>query len=171
MLFVYIVSLISYKASFHNLCLLLSGCSQFSEEEKRKVQDKVIGEVDKWMERFDCLVKAGLDYNVVTEVVKRAPHILSRPKDVIEKKINLLKDYLGYPVESLVESPTYLCYSMERINQRFSMYIWLRERDAVVPRLTLGTIVGISNTRFLSYFVNSHPEGPATWESIKKSST
>ncbi|XP_048627373.1 ATP-dependent (S)-NAD(P)H-hydrate dehydratase isoform X2 [Brassica napus] len=27
-----------------------------SEEEKRKVQDKVIGEVDKWMERFDCLV-------------------------------------------------------------------------------------------------------------------
>ena len=56
MLFVYIVSLISYKASFHNLCLLLSGCSQFSEEEKRKVQDKVIGEVDKWMERFDCLV-------------------------------------------------------------------------------------------------------------------
>ncbi|CAN6811772.1 unnamed protein product [Brassica oleracea var. botrytis] len=30
--------------------------SQFSEEEKRKVQDEVIGEVDKWMERFDCLV-------------------------------------------------------------------------------------------------------------------
>uniref|UniRef100_A0A0D3B1X2 ATP-dependent (S)-NAD(P)H-hydrate dehydratase n=1 Tax=Brassica oleracea var. oleracea TaxID=109376 RepID=A0A0D3B1X2_BRAOL len=29
---------------------------QFTEEEKRKVQDKVIGEVDKWMERFDCLV-------------------------------------------------------------------------------------------------------------------
>ncbi|XP_013628186.1 PREDICTED: ATP-dependent (S)-NAD(P)H-hydrate dehydratase-like isoform X2 [Brassica oleracea var. oleracea] len=27
-----------------------------SEEEKRKVQDEVIGEVDKWMERFDCLV-------------------------------------------------------------------------------------------------------------------
>ncbi|CAN6811758.1 unnamed protein product [Brassica oleracea var. botrytis] len=30
--------------------------SQFTEEEKRKVQDKVIGEVDKWMEIFDCLV-------------------------------------------------------------------------------------------------------------------
>ncbi|XP_009101625.1 transcription termination factor MTEF18, mitochondrial isoform X1 [Brassica rapa] len=132
---------------------------------------KFQGRGDELQERFDCLVKAGLDYNVVTKVVKRAPHILSRPKDVIEKKINLLKDYLGYPVESLVESPTYLCYSIERINQRFSMYIWLRERDAVVPRLTLGTIVGISNTRFLSYFVNSHPEGPATWESIKKSST
>ncbi|CAN6806259.1 unnamed protein product [Brassica oleracea] len=47
---------ISYKASLHNLYVLLSGFSQFTEEEKRKVQDKVIGEVDKWMERFDCLV-------------------------------------------------------------------------------------------------------------------
>ncbi|CAH8271588.1 unnamed protein product [Arabidopsis lyrata] len=30
--------------------------SQLSEEDQRKVQDKVLGEVDKWMERFDCLV-------------------------------------------------------------------------------------------------------------------
>ena len=50
------VGFVSYKASLHNLYFLLSGFSQFTEEEKRKVQDKVIGEVDKWMERFDCLV-------------------------------------------------------------------------------------------------------------------
>ncbi|KAF8077477.1 hypothetical protein N665_1034s0016 [Sinapis alba] len=30
--------------------------SNFSEEERRQVQEKVVGEVDKWMERFDCLV-------------------------------------------------------------------------------------------------------------------
>ncbi|CAA0403589.1 unnamed protein product [Arabidopsis thaliana] len=30
--------------------------SQLSEEDKREVQDKVLGEVGKWMERFDCLV-------------------------------------------------------------------------------------------------------------------
>lgn len=30
--------------------------SQLSEEDQRKVQDKVLGEVDKWLERFDCLV-------------------------------------------------------------------------------------------------------------------
>ncbi|XP_013727724.2 ATP-dependent (S)-NAD(P)H-hydrate dehydratase isoform X1 [Brassica napus] len=30
--------------------------SHFSEEEKRQVQERVVGEVDKWMERFDCLV-------------------------------------------------------------------------------------------------------------------
>ncbi|KAJ0230270.1 ATP-dependent [Hirschfeldia incana] len=30
--------------------------SNCSEEERRQVQEKVVGEVDKWMERFDCLV-------------------------------------------------------------------------------------------------------------------
>ncbi|XP_010492965.1 PREDICTED: ATP-dependent (S)-NAD(P)H-hydrate dehydratase-like [Camelina sativa] len=30
--------------------------SQLSEEDQRTVQDKVLGEVNKWMERFDCLV-------------------------------------------------------------------------------------------------------------------
>ncbi|CAA7057343.1 unnamed protein product [Microthlaspi erraticum] len=135
-------------------------------------QKKFQGRGDELQERFDCLVKAGLDYNVVTKVVKRAPHILSRPKDVIEKKISLLTDYLGYPIESLVESPTYLCYSVERIHKRFSMYIWLRERsEAVTLRLTLGTIVGVSNPRFVAYFVITHPEGPATWERIKNAST
>lgn len=43
-------SLISYLYEWY------SGRSQLSEEDQRKVQDKVLGEVDKWMERFDCLV-------------------------------------------------------------------------------------------------------------------
>ncbi|EOA19516.1 hypothetical protein CARUB_v10002409mg [Capsella rubella] len=30
--------------------------SQLSEEDQRTVQEKVLGEVNKWMERFDCLV-------------------------------------------------------------------------------------------------------------------
>ncbi|CAN6993239.1 unnamed protein product, partial [Brassica oleracea var. botrytis] len=30
--------------------------SHFSEEERRQVQEKVVGEVEKWMEIFDCLV-------------------------------------------------------------------------------------------------------------------
>ncbi|CAN8246064.1 unnamed protein product [Cochlearia groenlandica] len=150
--------------------LLKLGYVENSEEMVTALK-KFQGRGDELQERFNCLVKAGLDYNVVTEVVKRAPHILSRPKDIIEKKIKILTEYLGYSVESLVESPTYLCYSMKRIHQRFSMYIWLREREAVMPKLTLGTIVGISNTRFIAYFVVNHPEGPATWESIKKAST
>ncbi|XP_010441783.1 PREDICTED: transcription termination factor MTEF18, mitochondrial [Camelina sativa] len=149
--------------------LLKLGYVENSDEMVRALK-KFQGRGDELQERFDCFVKAGLDYNVVTQLVKRAPHILNRPKDIIEKKINMLTDYLGYPIESLIESPTYLCYSLERIHQRFSMYIWLRKRDAVIPRLTLGTIVGISNTLFVSYVVRTHPQGPANWENIKKAS-
>lgn len=29
---------------------------KFSEEDKREVEERVVGEVDKWMDRFDCLV-------------------------------------------------------------------------------------------------------------------
>ncbi|KAG7536371.1 Transcription termination factor mitochondrial/chloroplastic [Arabidopsis suecica] len=150
--------------------LLKLGYVENSDEMVRALK-KFQGRGDELQERFDCFVKAGLDYNVVSQLIKRAPHMLNRPKGIIEKKINMLTDYLGYPIESVIESPTYLCYSMERIHQRFSMYIWLKERDAAMPRLTLGTIVGISNTLFVSYFVNTHPEGPATWENIKKAST
>ncbi|VYS69341.1 unnamed protein product [Arabidopsis thaliana] len=150
--------------------LLKLGYVENSDEMVRALK-KFQGRGDELQERFDCFVKAGLDYNVVRQLVKRAPHILNRPKDIIEKKIIMLTDYLVYPIESVIESPTYLCYSMKRIHQRFTMYIWLRERDAVIPRLTLGTIVGISNTLIVSYFVNTHLEGPATWENIKKAST
>ncbi|EOA15133.1 hypothetical protein CARUB_v10028508mg [Capsella rubella] len=149
--------------------LLKLGYVENSDEMVRALK-KFQGRGDKLQERFDCFVKAGLDHNVVTQLVKRAPHILNRPKDIVEKKISMLTGYLGYPIESLVESPTYLCYSMERIHQS-SMYIWLRKNDAVIPRLTLSTIVGVSNTRFVSYFVLTHPQGLATWESIKKTST
>ncbi|AED95206.1 mitochondrial transcription termination factor-related / mTERF-like protein [Arabidopsis thaliana] len=150
--------------------LLKLGYVENSDEMVRALK-KFQGRGDELQERFDCFVKAGLDYNVVSQLVKRAPHILNRPKDIIEKKIIMLIDYLVYPIESVIESPTYLCYSMKRIHQRFTMYIWLRERDAVIPRLTLGTVVGISNTLIVPYFVNTHPEGPATWENIKKAST
>lgn len=51
--------------------------SQFSEEEKRKVEDKVIGEVDKWMERFDCLVIGpGLGRDPFLLVQDSSHHIL-----------------------------------------------------------------------------------------------
>ncbi|GLT53072.1 hypothetical protein SLA2020_263680 [Shorea laevis] len=100
-------------------------------------------------------------------IVKQAPMVLNQSKDMIEKKIDCLRNYLGYPLESVVAFPAYLCYDMERIRQRFSMYVWLRERGAAKPTLSLSTLLACSDARFERYFVNVHPEGPAMWESIK----
>ncbi|ESQ55398.1 hypothetical protein EUTSA_v10024740mg [Eutrema salsugineum] len=142
-----------------------------NSDEMVKALKRFRGRGDQLQERFDCLVKAGLNHNVVTEMIKHAPMILNLSKDVIEKKIHSLTELLGYPIESLVSFPAYLCYDMQRIHHRFSMYLWLRERDAAKPLLSPSTILTCGDARFVRYFVNVHPEGPAIWKSINQSST
>ncbi|KAJ0239295.1 Mitochondrial transcription termination factor family protein [Hirschfeldia incana] len=142
-----------------------------NSDEMVKALKQFRGRGDQLQERFDCLVNAGLNHNTVAEIIKHAPIVLNLSKDVIEKKIHSLTELLGYPIESLVSFPAYLCYDMQRIHQRFSMYSWLRERDAARPMLSPSTILTCGDARFVKYFVNVHPEGPAVWKSINQSST
>lgn len=141
-----------------------------NSEEVTKALKQFRGRGDQLQERFDCLVQAGLDSNVVRNIVKRAPMVLNQSKDVLEKKIDYLKNYLCYPLESVVAFPAYLCYDMGRINHRCKIYVWLRERGVAKPTLSLSTILACSDAKFEKYFVDVHPEGPAMWESLKKSS-
>ena len=138
-----------------------------NSDEMTKALKQFRGREDQLQERFDCLVQAGFDSNGAVSIVKRAPMVLNYSKDMIEKKIDCLRSYLGYPLESIVGFPAYLCYDIERIRQRFSMYVWLRERGAAKPTLSLSTLLACSDARFQRYFVDVHPEGPAMWESIK----
>lgn len=139
-----------------------------NSEEMMKALKQFRGRGDQLQERFDCLVQAGLDCNVVKNMIKHAPSVLNQSKDVLEKKIDWLKNCLGYPLESIAVFPTYLCYDVERINLRFSMYAWLREQGAAKSRLSLSTLLACSEERFVKYFVIVHPEGPAMWESFQK---
>ncbi|XP_022715433.1 transcription termination factor MTEF18, mitochondrial-like isoform X2 [Durio zibethinus] len=140
-----------------------------NSDEMLKALKQFRGRGDQLQERFDCLVNAGLDCNDVKNLIRHAPMVLNQSRDVIEKKIDCLKNWLGYPLESVVAFPAYLCYDMERINHRFSMYVWLRERGAAKAMLSLSTILACSDARFVKYFVKVHPEGPTKWEGIKKS--
>ncbi|RVW81870.1 Transcription termination factor MTEF18, mitochondrial [Vitis vinifera] len=109
------------------------------------------GRGDQLQERFDCLVQAGLDCNVVSNMIKQAPSVLNQTKYVIEKKIDCLRNCLGYPLQSVVAFPSYLCYDIERINLRFSMYVWLRDKGAAKSNLSLSTILACSDARFVKY--------------------
>ncbi|KAK7276487.1 hypothetical protein RIF29_17627 [Crotalaria pallida] len=139
-----------------------------NSEEMAKALKRFRGRGDQLQERFDCLVEAGLEYNTAIEMIKRAPMILNQSKVVIEKKIDFLRNTLGYPLECVVGFPVYLCYDLERIFLRFSMYVWVRERNAANPMLALSTILASSDERFEKYFVNPHPEGPTIWEALKR---
>ncbi|GMJ08450.1 hypothetical protein like AT4G19650 [Hibiscus trionum] len=139
-----------------------------NSDEMLKALKQFRGRGDKLQERFDCLVNAGLDSDIVKNLIRHAPMVLNLSKDVLEMKIDCLKNWLGYPLDSILEFPAYLCYGMERINQRFSMYTWLRKKGAAKATLSLSTILACSDARFVKYFVEVHPEGPAKWASLKK---
>ncbi|KAK7300431.1 hypothetical protein RJT34_11275 [Clitoria ternatea] len=146
--------------------LLKLGYAENSEEMEKALK-AFRGRGDQLQERFDCLVEAGLDYNSVIEMIKRTPVILNQNKSVIKKKIDFLRNVLDYPVECLVGFPSYFCHDLKKIIERLSMYAWLKERNAVNPKLTLSTIVSSNNKRFVKYFVNVHPQGPTVWKSLK----
>ncbi|CAI9114178.1 OLC1v1014837C1 [Oldenlandia corymbosa var. corymbosa] len=137
-----------------------------NSDEMAKALKKFRGRGDQLQERFDCLVEAGLDSNVVSDMIKQAPTAINQSKDVLEKKIDFLKSS-GYPLESLASFPSYLCYDIERIQRRFSMYTWLLEKGAAKPMLSLSTLLACSDARFMKYYVDVHPEGPVKWESLK----
>ncbi|XP_023519412.1 transcription termination factor MTEF18, mitochondrial-like [Cucurbita pepo subsp. pepo] len=139
-----------------------------NSDELAKASKQFRGRGDQLQERFDCLVNAGLDCHVVTNIVRHAPMVLNQSKDVIQEKIDCLRNCLGYPLHTIAAFPVYLCYNMERINTRFSMYRWLRDKGAAKPNLSLSTVLACSDARFVKYFVDVHPEGPSMWESCKK---
>ncbi|KAI5664449.1 hypothetical protein M9H77_23772 [Catharanthus roseus] len=139
-----------------------------NSDEMTKALKKFRGRGDQLQERFDCLVQAGLDYNVVADMIKQAPTVLNQSKEVLEKKISFLKSS-GYPIESIVTFPAYLCYDMERIHRRISMYLWLREKGLAKPMVSVSTLLACADARFMKYFVYIHPGGPAMWEHLRKS--
>ncbi|KAI3927326.1 hypothetical protein MKW98_008028 [Papaver atlanticum] len=141
-----------------------------NSDELVKALKRFRGRGDQLQERFDCLVNAGLDFHDVCKMIKDAPQVLNQSKDVIEMKIKHLVNDLRYPVQDLVAFPRYLCYDIERVKLRFSMYVWLREKG-VVGKMTLSTILVSSHARVIKYLVNLHSEGPAVWETLKKESS
>ncbi|XWS43221.1 hypothetical protein CRYUN_Cryun16bG0084000 [Craigia yunnanensis] len=118
-------------------------------------------------ERFDSIVNAGLDKEDVSEMVSVSPQILNQSKAVIQSKIDILVNELGYPLSTLVSFPSYLSYAIQRVGLRLAMYNWLKDQEKVEPDLALSTIVACSDKIFLSQYVNHHPSGPPVWQDLK----
>ncbi|XP_020582281.1 transcription termination factor MTEF18, mitochondrial-like [Phalaenopsis equestris] len=149
-----------------------------NSDEMARVLKKFRGRGDQLQERFDFLVEIGLDCHTATEMIKLVPPVLNQSIDVLDKKSAYLLNDLGYPLEALAAFPTYLCYNLDKIKLRFSMFQWLKEngisfstknRKLVSSTVALSTVLACSDARFFKYFVNLHPKGPEEWERLKGS--
>ncbi|KAE8726598.1 transcription elongation factor A protein 2-like [Hibiscus syriacus] len=118
-------------------------------------------------ERFDSIVNAGLDKAAVSEMVSVSPQILNQSKAVIQSKIDVLANELGYPLSSLVTFPSFLSYTTQRVRLRLAMYNWLKDHKKADPDLALSTIVACSDKVFMNQYVNHHPSGPLVWQDLK----
>ncbi|KAM1948320.1 hypothetical protein ACFX15_008522 [Malus domestica] len=128
----------------------LLGIGFVENSDKMKNALKVFrGKGTELKERFDCIVNAGLTSEDVCEMIKVSPQILNQRKDVLEMKIDFLVNHLGYPVSSLVDFPSFLAYRIERVNLRVSMYNWLKGQGTADSKLALGTIIAMSDAKFL----------------------
>ena len=112
-------------------------------------------------------MNAGLDKEDVSEMVMVSPQILNQTKAVIQSKIDILVNELGYPLSSLVSFPTYLAYTTQRVRLRLAMYNWLKNQAKVKLDPSFSTIVSLSDKSFLSLYVNRHPSGPQVWHDLK----
>ncbi|KAJ6832314.1 transcription termination factor MTEF18, mitochondrial-like [Iris pallida] len=137
-------------------------------KEMQKALSMFRGKGDELQDRFDFLVKCGLDQNDVCNMIKVAPHILNQKVDVLEKKVNFLVHNLGLPLSSLVAFPSYMSYTVERVKLRFFMYNWLKERGKAKPALALSSVLACSDKVFAKLFISHHPQALEVWENYKK---
>jgi hypothetical protein len=126
------------------------------------------GSGEKFQERFDCIVEAGVSRKDVCEMIKASPQILGQSKDVLEMKIDFLVNKVGYPVSYLVTFPSYLNFTTQRVELRLAMYNWLKDQGKSVPMLSLRSLISLSDKKFINEYVNSHPRGPEIWQNLKK---
>ncbi|XP_008777252.1 transcription termination factor MTEF18, mitochondrial-like isoform X2 [Phoenix dactylifera] len=120
--------------------------------EKSKEMEKALkvfrGKGSELQDRYDFLVKTGLDPNDVSNMIKLAPQILNQKIDVLQSKIDFLVNNLGYPLSSLIAFPAYMSYTVERVKLRFLMYTWLRDRGKARPSLALSSFLACSDKIF-----------------------
>ncbi|KAG6468327.1 hypothetical protein ZIOFF_073003 [Zingiber officinale] len=141
------------KLVTHYPSLLVGGVSANFHKVLGKL--KSLGRGDQLKERLVVLVNAGLDCNTISQMIKAVPTILNQSIDTIEKKIDFLLNHMGYSIESLLDFPAFLCYNIDKIQLRFTMYAWLKERKVIAPgrnrkivrsNVALSTILTYSDT-------------------------
>ncbi|XP_074320513.1 transcription termination factor MTEF18, mitochondrial-like [Silene latifolia] len=141
-------------------------------EENSKEMEKALmvflAKGDELPGRFGCLVKAGLSESDVTKMIKTAPRILNQSIELLEAKISVFVNDLGYPLSRLRSYPYFMSYSMDRVKLRCAMYRWLIDQNVVSSTLSLRTIIGCTESYFITTYVNRHPLGPQVWQEYKQ---
>ncbi|AED91069.2 transcription termination factor family protein [Arabidopsis thaliana] len=139
-----------------------------NSEEMETAMKNFRGKGSELRERFNVLVSLGFTKKDVKDMVKACPTMLSQTCDILESKVNYLIKELGYPLSTLVDFPSCLKFTLQRMKLRFAMFSWLQARGKVDRKIKVSTMLACSDKIFVSFFVNRHPDGSKHLEDLKK---
>ncbi|KAK6918633.1 Transcription termination factor, mitochondrial/chloroplastic [Dillenia turbinata] len=114
--------------------------------------------------RFDCLIRAGIEFSKLCKMISLTTKILNQHPDILEKKVNFLLEDMGLTVLYLDAFPAYLCYNLEnRIKPRFEFHLWLTEKGLCMKDYSLASIIATSDKNFIRRLYSIHVAAPKQW--------
>ncbi|CAH8270295.1 unnamed protein product [Arabidopsis lyrata] len=146
--------------------LLDLGYKENSEEMESALKN-FRGKRSELRERFNVLVSLGFTEKDVKDMVKACPTMLSQTCDILESKVNYLINELGYPHSTLVDFPSCLKFTLQRMKLRFAMFSWLQARGKVDRKIKVSTMLACSDKIFviMSFMRNPRFKSLLNWVS------
>ncbi|XP_043717376.1 transcription termination factor MTERF15, mitochondrial [Telopea speciosissima] len=109
--------------------------------------------------RVDCLCRHGLIRRDAFKVLQREPRSITYGLEDIEKKIEFLRERIGFSPCCLTEVPQYLGVNFEKqIVPRYSVIEYLRSIGGLGTEVGLETLIKSSRRRFYDLYVKPYPE-------------
>ncbi|XP_059633881.1 transcription termination factor MTEF18, mitochondrial [Cornus florida] len=134
-----------------------------------KVLDRVNGNGGELQERFDCLLRNGIEFSKLSKMLSLSPKILNQKAEILEQKLNFLCQDVGSSLQLLDEFPAFLCYDLEkRIKPRYYFHMWLLEKGFCAKNYSLASIIATSEKNFVHRISVIHPSAPKQWAEFFK---
>ncbi|XP_077234341.1 mitochondrial transcription termination factor family protein [Tasmannia lanceolata] len=129
-----------------------------------EILPRMHGTMSQLNERFDCLLRMGIEFSKLCKMINDSPKILNQSTQMLEQKVNFLCKDLHCTLQHLETFPTYLWYNLEtRMKTRYRILTWLKEKGLYRGQYTLATVAASSEKRFIRFLRKIHPAAPKLW--------
>lgn len=129
-----------------------------------KVLAHLHGTSTELQERFDCLLRVGIEFSKLCMMVRSTPRIINQKPETIERKVNFLCQEIGVSLQYLDVFPAFLCFDLEnRIKPRYRFHVWLAEKGFCTKAYSIASIIATSEKNFLARLSGIHPDAPKRW--------
>ncbi|XP_057978839.1 transcription termination factor MTEF18, mitochondrial [Malania oleifera] len=129
-----------------------------------KVLENLHGTSCELQERFDCLLRTGIEFPKLCRMIFLLPKILSQKPETLERKVDFLCQEIGVSLKYLDIFPAYLIFDLEnRIKPRYRIHAWLTEKGLCRKQYSPASLIATSEKQFIARLYKIHPAAPKHW--------